>query len=570
MNRHFAEIPLLVGLALGAAAADLGAQGGQWRVEKVLRGPAGYGGEFGSALAAGQDLDGDGLPDFVVAARGLLQNGSMPGAAVALSGANAAELWLFLPPTGSGAAGAAVSFVPDLDGDGIADVLVGAPLSKSPAVGSTGAVFVLSGASGHLLNTVYGLSGGPSGEMFGSTLLGLADVDGDGAGDFAVGVPGAWEPTQQFLAAGRVDIYSGRSGTLLGRVWGAQEGEELGASLALYEDLTGDGTPELLAGSPGFMTSTQWPYPEEGSVALLDARHGRILDRLIGQLDEELGARVLAVPDFDGDGLPEIAAAGRGPDSSSSYYPRGTVTLFSSRTRRRLWQRTGDDGQRLGDQLALGTDSDGDGFAEIVTTRAWSYSAPSALLVLASSDGRVLWEIPFPKPYGSYQGGLAADFDLDVDGRPEIATSDWEFGGTTADGAVGLLRLDPWLRASDTILSAGAGGTVTYAVDFPDHAGGLGFALLGSLTGTGPTVLAGVALPLTEDGLLRRMLAGQAPPFLVGTPGVLDARGDATVLLQAPPGALATWIGRTFFGAALAYGPKPVLASAAVPLVIDP
>lgn len=107
-------------------------------------------------------------------------------------------------------------------------------------------------------------------------------------------------------------------------------------------------------------------------------------------------------------------------------------------------------------------------------------------------------------------------------------------------------------------------------MDFPDSAGGLGFALLGSLTGTGPTVLGGVTLPLTEDGLLRRMLAGQVPPFLAGTPGILDPRGDATVLLQAPPGALATWIGRTFFGAAVAYGPKPVLSSAAVPLAIEP
>lgn len=117
--------------------------------------------------------------------------------------------------------------------------------------------------------------------------------------------------------------------------------------------------------------------------------------------------------------------------------------MFSSRTGEPQWRRTGDDSQRLGSHMARVGDLDRDGFPELVLTRAWSYTAPSAALVLAARDGHTMWEIFYPKTYGSIQGGLATGFDLDADGRAEIAAGNWEYGASAPDGAVALLRLDP-------------------------------------------------------------------------------------------------------------------------------
>ena len=159
---------------------------------------------FGSSLAALGDLDGDGVPDLAAGATGDDDGGPNQGA-----------VWVvFLRPDGGlkrqqkisatagglpvriAGLGSSVARVDDLDGNGVPDLAVGSPTDAGGGT-NQGAFWLLSlGRDGR----VYGASkiGARAGRLrgplddqdyFGSSLASLADRDGDGRGELAVGAP---------------------------------------------------------------------------------------------------------------------------------------------------------------------------------------------------------------------------------------------------------------------------------------------------------------------------------------------------------------------------------------------
>jgi hypothetical protein len=130
-------------------------------------------------VAGGQDIDGDGTTDFALGADGEVR---------VLSGVD--SKLLFTLDSGAGEISMRVvipALVPDIDGDGVADVLAGYP-QYTRAQAMAGLVRAFSGASGELL---YAIEGAVLMANFGSSLVGVGDIDGDGLEDFAVGSPGA-------------------------------------------------------------------------------------------------------------------------------------------------------------------------------------------------------------------------------------------------------------------------------------------------------------------------------------------------------------------------------------------
>ena len=163
--------------------------------------PSPNAGAFGTAVGGVPDANGDGYGDIVVGdpAQGGSPTGS--GAAYVFAGRFGA-LIATLEPGASVEFGQHVAGVPDLDGDGAGDAVIV----------SNESVEVFSGATGARLRALEA----PTGESaFGIslTVAGLPDVDGDGRGDLVVGAPNADDGAVSF--AGRVYIYSGATGRAL-------------------------------------------------------------------------------------------------------------------------------------------------------------------------------------------------------------------------------------------------------------------------------------------------------------------------------------------------------------------
>src|SRR5262249_11765030 len=132
--------------------------------------------------------------------------------------------------------GSSVRAVGDVDGDGFAEIIVGAPGENSASVVSV--------KLGITLFTVFGVA--PD-DAFGSAVCGAGDVDRDGVVDFAVGAPLAAEGA---LDGGTVYVYSGTDASLLYTLSRPSPGASFGAALADAGDVNRDGSEDVIVGAP--------------------------------------------------------------------------------------------------------------------------------------------------------------------------------------------------------------------------------------------------------------------------------------------------------------------------------
>jgi hypothetical protein len=148
---------------------------------------------FGWSVANAGDVDADGREDMLVGAAGADQSTPVPGSAYLWLGgtegaldATSADATVIGPAQGS-QAGGSVAGAGDVDGDGFADILVGADSASYHA----GEAYLVYGPSLGVidLEQVKILRGDldqPFGYA-GSAVAGIGDIDGDGLDDLAVG-----------------------------------------------------------------------------------------------------------------------------------------------------------------------------------------------------------------------------------------------------------------------------------------------------------------------------------------------------------------------------------------------
>ncbi len=206
-------------------------------------------GQLGRSLAAAGDLDGDGVGDLFAGIPGQAFV-TLAGPVLAISGANGSTLRTFVPPGGIPVFdyGFAVAAAGDLDGDSVTDLLVGSPqmpVSLPPISIGSGLVHAFSGATGTVL---FSASGGGFDDNFGASVAGIGDASGDGIPDVAVGAP--QQAGFQTVGSGYVRVLSGASGLEVMSAGGAVFGDRFGAAVAGAGDANGDGVPDLAVGAP--------------------------------------------------------------------------------------------------------------------------------------------------------------------------------------------------------------------------------------------------------------------------------------------------------------------------------
>jgi hypothetical protein len=163
-------------------------------------------------------------------------------------------------------AGHAVSGAGDVNGDGLADVIVAAPYSEANGHAS-GRCYVVFGRAGPAVIPLGNVAGGTGGfaldgESFsdtaGRSVSGAGDVNGDGLADLVIGADGADGDSSRsgkaYVVFGKADttkisladVAQGTGGFALD---GEDESDRAGVSVSGVGDLNGDGLDDIIVGA---------------------------------------------------------------------------------------------------------------------------------------------------------------------------------------------------------------------------------------------------------------------------------------------------------------------------------
>lgn len=372
----------------------------EWRGERA-------GGAFGWIARNIGDVDGDGAADVTTSAPNLNVDGEFAGKVYVYSGRTGAELWSRAGQPGD-RLGLGIEAAGDTNADGVPDVVAGAP--------GGGRAYVYSGRDGTVLLT---LKAKQEGELFGRKVADVGDVDRDGYADVLVGAPGNDEAGEDAgraaiysgrdgsvllellgeragdqygsAAAGRADE---RQATLVvgapnagdekhGRTYVYDrlsseprfiiDSDEHGSSLggmfvSVVGDVDADGVPDVYA--------SDWSHgakgPGTGRIYVHSGRDGSRLLTLTGEVEGEgFGIGPADAGDVDGDGHDDLVIgawqyAGAAPSGGKVYlYSGKDGTLLRAWTSRVMGETFGFDATGMGDV-------DGDGAIDLLLTSGWS------------------------------------------------------------------------------------------------------------------------------------------------------------------------------------------------------
>ncbi len=235
ISPHAARVAGALCLASGALVASAQAQFSQGCVPlQVFDGPQ-AGAQFGWVTERLGDLDGDGADDLGVGAP--FHGGSSQGRLYVYSSATGAEL--FVKDSSNGAnLGFDVGDAGDWNDDGVPDVLGGAPGHSG-----TGGAFIYSGVDGTLLQSFFGEAAGDS---FGYGVACMGDLTGDGVEDYLVG---AINHDTIGANAGRAYVMSGADASIYYSVDGVAAGDLFGSAVGNVGDIDKDGFDDFVVGA---------------------------------------------------------------------------------------------------------------------------------------------------------------------------------------------------------------------------------------------------------------------------------------------------------------------------------
>ena len=362
---------------------------------------------FGVASAGLDDVDGDGVPDLAVGAVGDDDGGTDRGAVYVLfmNADGTVKAQQKISATAGGFTGAldddafgrSVAALGDLDGNGVSDLVVGAPLDDDGGA-DRGAVWILFlNSDGTVLahQKISATQGGFAGTLsdqnsFGTAVASLDDLDNDGVSDLAVGVIGDDDGGSNHGAVwiiflnddGTVKSEQKISDTQGGFLGALTVDDLFGFSVADLGDLDDDNVIDLAVGAVGDDNGGE----AQGAVWILflnadgTVKNHQKINESEGGFSGELtdldffGHAAAGAGDLDGDGVGDVAVGAIGDDDGGSERGAAWILFLKSDGTVKAHQKisatqgnfTGalNDGDAFGD-LGVAGDLNDDGFLDL-------------------------------------------------------------------------------------------------------------------------------------------------------------------------------------------------------------
>ena len=292
---------------------------------------------FGWSVSTAGDVNGDGLADVIIGAPTYANGQTAEGKAYVYhghrsTGIAASPSWSVEINETEARYGLAVATTGDVNGDGYADVIVGAPFHDVSHT-NEGAAFVYHGSSGGLSTTAaVTITPDVQNAQFGSSVATAGDVNGDGYADIVAGSP-LYSGDQ--MEEGCAYLYYGASGgvsaTAAWTVEGNQSNAHFGYSVAIAGDVNADGYSDVIVGAPEYdagEANEGCAFVYHGSSSGVGTSAGWTGNG--DQMYASLGCSVATAGDVNGDGYADVIVGAPYYDAGEDNEGRVYVFLGSS------------------------------------------------------------------------------------------------------------------------------------------------------------------------------------------------------------------------------------------------
>jgi hypothetical protein len=325
--------------------------------------------QFGYSVSSAGDVNGDGYADLIVGAPFNDAGGLNAGRAYIYFGGSIINSGVDVILTGLAASdqfGFYVSTAGDVNGDGYSDVIVGAPLNDATGA-NAGRAYVYFGGSTMNNTADVILSGAAANDQFGTSVSFAGDFNGDGFSDVIVG---ANLNDAGGSSAGRAYIYYG--GSTMNSVvdltlTGLAVSDQFGISVSTAGDINGDGYGDVIAGAlfnDGGGSNAGRAYIYYGGSSPDNTADLLLTGAAAG---DQFGISVSTAGDVNGDGYSDVIAGANLNDATGT--DAGSAYIYFGGS---VPNNTADvilsgaAGDRFGFSVSTAGDVNGDGYSDVI------------------------------------------------------------------------------------------------------------------------------------------------------------------------------------------------------------